>query len=102
LELINTVRVNQNLGRPGDWFKITAEANGNRISHLIEVSSQPSAEGAQKLAYMEDNSFSYGAIGFGTRDGEEFYLGPVHVMPLNTASESVFEKSRARVEHSKE
>jgi hypothetical protein len=102
LELINTVRVNQNLGRLGDWFKITAEANGNRISHLIEVSSQPSAEGAQKLAYMEDNSFSYGDIGFGTRDGEKFYLGPVHVMPLNTASEGAFGKSRARVEHPKE
>jgi hypothetical protein len=82
LELINTVRVNQDLGRPDDWFKITAEATGNRISHLIEAASQPRAAGAQKLAYMEDNSFSYGGIGFGTNDEEEFYFGPTHVVPL--------------------
>lgn len=87
LELINTVRVNQNLGRRGDWFKITAEGTGNRISHLIESASQPSAEGAQKLAYMQDNSFSYGAIGFGTRDDEEFYFGPTHVIPLKRATD---------------
>jgi hypothetical protein len=31
---------------------------------------------------MEDNSFSYGGIGFGTNDEETFYFGPTHVVPL--------------------
>jgi hypothetical protein len=81
LELINTIRVNQDLSRAGDWFTITVEAKGNLISHMMEVSSQP-REHAQRLASLEDGSFAYGGIGFATKEDEEFYLGPTTVVPL--------------------
>jgi hypothetical protein len=80
LELVNTIRVNQDLSRAGDWLTITIEAKGSHITHMMQVSSQP-RESAQRLASLEDSNFPYGTIGFGTKDGEEFYLGPTTVIP---------------------
>ncbi len=92
LELINTMRVNQDLSRAGDWFTITIEAKGSHIVHTMQVSSQPS-ERAHRLASLEDNSFSYGGIGFGTKDEEEFYLGPTTIIPDSQGAEVSPEES---------
>ena len=76
-----TFPVNQDLSQTDDWYHIIIEARGSKISHQIQVSSQPARE-PPKLAFLDDQTFSYGSIGFGTKDGEEFRLGSVTVAPL--------------------
>jgi hypothetical protein len=81
LSPISSIPVSQNLRQSGDWFSISVEAKGKTISHKIEVASQPSRE-PQNLGFLEDSTFSYGGIGFSTKDGEEFYSGPITVVPI--------------------
>jgi hypothetical protein len=81
LSPISSIPVSQNLRQSGDWFSIFVEAKGKTISHKIEVASQPSRE-PQNLGFLEDSTFSYGGIGFSTKDGEEFYSGPITVVPI--------------------
>jgi hypothetical protein len=85
--------VNQDLSQSGDWLSIFIEAKGSTISHKIEVSSQPSRE-PQNLAFLEDSTFSYGGIGFSTKDGEEFYSGPITVVPIKAS-----DPKKVAVEH---
>jgi hypothetical protein len=68
------------LSNPDDWIRVRVDAKGNKISHWIEVTSQPSAK-PRLIAELEDSSFLCGRIGLGSKDGEEFYTGPVIVAP---------------------
>jgi hypothetical protein len=79
-----TLSVNQDLSLADDWYQIIVEARGGTILHQIQVSSRPGRE-PQKLAYLEDHTFSYGSLGFGTKDGEEFRAARVTIVPLPTS-----------------
>ena len=68
------------LSNPDDWIRIRVEVTGNKISHLIEVPSQPSSK-PKLIAELEDSNFLCGRIGLGSKDGEEFYTGPIVVVP---------------------
>jgi hypothetical protein len=76
-----TLPVNQDLRQKDEWYQIIIEARGSKISHQIQLSSDPARE-PPKMALLEDQTFSYGRIGFGTKDGEEFRLGSITVVPL--------------------
>ena len=80
-----TLHVSHDLGRPDDSIHLSVEAKGRIIRHTIQVFSQPDV-GPQNLTYLDDGTFLYGGIGFGTKDGEEFRVWPIHVMPLKPAS----------------
>jgi TIR domain len=84
---LGTSRVNQDLSQPDEWCQIFVEARGSTISHQIQLTSRPGRE-PPKLAFLEDQTFSYGRIGFGTKDGEEFRLGSITVRPLPRSSQS--------------
>jgi hypothetical protein len=75
--------VNQDLSQADEWYRIIIEARGTKISHQIQPVSRPGRE-PPKLALLDDQTFSYGSIGFGTKDGEEFRLGSVTVVPLHS------------------
>jgi hypothetical protein len=76
-----TLPVNQDLSQADDSYHIIIEARGSTISHQIQVTSKPDTV-HQKLAYLQDQTFSHGGIGFGTKDGEEFRVRTVTVVPL--------------------
>jgi hypothetical protein len=83
-----TVNVSHDLGRPDDSIHLSVEAKGRIIRHTIQVFSQPDV-GPQNLTYLDDGTFLYGGIGFGTKDGEEFRVWPIHVMPLKPHSNAL-------------
>jgi uncharacterized caspase-like protein len=74
-------RVPENLGVPGDKFHIIIEANGPEIKHFIQVKSNPKATQPQPFSVTTDSTFSYGRIGFGSVEGEEFIVQFVGVIP---------------------
>jgi uncharacterized caspase-like protein len=74
-------RVPENLGVPGDKFHIIVEANGPEIKHYIQVKSNPKATQPQPFSVTTDSTFSYGRIGFGSLDGEDFIVQFVGIIP---------------------
>jgi uncharacterized caspase-like protein len=80
-ELLKTFTVPENLGVPGDKFHIIIEANGPEIKHLLQVKSNPKATQPQPFSLTTDTTFSNGRIGFGTKDGEEFVVQFVSIIP---------------------
>lgn len=82
-QLSPAVAIVEDLGRPGDSFVIKVEARGNSIRHFITVNNNPRADDPQPLGFItdNDNTFSHGAIGFTSKDGEEFIVQFVNVKP---------------------
>src|SRR4030095_5378882 len=80
-KLLKTFQVPENLGVPGDKFHIIVEASGPQIKHSIQVKSNPKATQPQPFSLMTDSTFSNGRVGFGTKDGEEFIVQFVSVIP---------------------
>ncbi|MEK6405493.1 MAG: caspase family protein [Acidobacteriota bacterium] len=80
-ELLKTFTVPETLGVPGDKFHIIIEANGPQIKHLLQVKSNPKATQPQPFSLVTDSTFSNGRIGFGTKDGEEFVVQFVSIIP---------------------
>jgi hypothetical protein len=68
------------LSGPDDSFHITIEASGRSINHFIEISSAPTAA-RQPLSVLDDNTFSYGSLGFASKDNEEFTVLFVNITP---------------------
>ena len=80
-KLLKLFRVPENLGVPGDKFHIIVEARGPEIKHFLQVKSNPKATQPQPFSLMTDTTFSNGQIGFGTKDGEEFVVQFVSIIP---------------------
>jgi hypothetical protein len=59
---------------------ITVEAKGPTIKHFIQLKSNPSA-GSLLISTLTDNTHSYGSVGFGTLNAEEFVVYSVAVIP---------------------
>lgn len=81
--LLSSDRVAEDLSRPNDSYTITVEAKGATIKHFIQLKSNPAA-GSQVFATLNDSTFSYGAIGFGGINGEEFIVYSVTVLPYGS------------------
>ena len=79
--LLKSDTVVDDLSRPNDQFTITIEAKGSTITHYFQARSAPKAEGAQLLSSVQDSTYSYGAIGFASKDGEEFLVRSVTIIP---------------------
>ena len=79
-QLLGTMPVVEDLSRPDDAYTITIEAKGPLIKHYIQLKSEP-LNGSMPLGLLLDSSFSYGAVGVGTKDGEEFILYTLFVLP---------------------
>ncbi len=80
-KLLKAFQVPENLGVPGDKFHIIIEASGPQIKHFLKVKSNPKATEPQPFSLMTDSTFSNGRIGFGTKDGEEFVVQFVSIIP---------------------
>lgn len=81
VKLLKVFRVPENLGVPGDKFHIIVEARGPEIKHYVQVKSDPKATQPQPFSLMSDTTFSNGQVGFGTKDGEEFVVQFVSIIP---------------------
>jgi len=80
-KLLKTFQVPEKLSVPGDKFHIIIEAKGPQITHFLQVKSNPKATQPQPFSLMTDSTFSNGRIGFGTKDGEEFVVQFVSIIP---------------------
>lgn len=78
---IKTDFVAEDLSRPDDSYHIVVEARGPAIKHSIQIKSAPRADGPQPMSLLSDTTFSYGAIGFATMDGEESSVFFVSIVP---------------------
>ena len=83
--LLKSDSVVEDLSRPKDQYHITIEVRGATIKHFITVSSNPSAT-SELMSTLTDSTFSYGTIGFGAIDGEEFAVYFVNVTPGESKS----------------
>lgn len=81
VKLLKVFRVPENLNVPGDKFHIIVEARGPEIKHFIQIKSNPKATQPQPFSLMSDTTFSNGQVGFGTKDGEEFVVQFVSIVP---------------------
>jgi uncharacterized caspase-like protein len=80
-KLLKVFRVPERLNVPGDRYHIIIEAQGQEIKHYLQVKSNPNATRPQPFSLVSDATFSNGRIGFGTRDGEEFIVQFVSIIP---------------------
>jgi len=80
-KLLKVFRVPEKLNIPGDKYHIIIEALGQEIKHYLQVKSNPNSTRPQPFSLVSDASFSNGRIGFGTRDGEEFIVQFVSIVP---------------------
>ena len=79
--LLKVFRVPEKLNLPGDKFHILIEAQGQEIKHYIQLKSNPNSTRPQPFSVVSNATFSNGRIGFGTRDGEEFIVQFVSIIP---------------------
>jgi hypothetical protein len=74
-------RVPEDLGRPDDTYQITIEARGGTITHRIQANSAPKSEEPKPFSVLQNVIFSQGGIGFGTKEGEEFIVRFLGIIP---------------------
>jgi serine/threonine protein kinase len=73
-----------NLGQEEDQFSITVKASGNVITSAIELVSSPTPE-PLVLGTINDAAYSSGAVGFATKDDEEFFVRGFKLIPARKA-----------------
>lgn len=81
LEWKDSQRIVENMSKKGDSFHITFEARGNRFDTRMTIASAPSAQ-PHLIGIFQDDSFSYGGIGFRGKDMSESLLQTFFVIPL--------------------
>ncbi len=81
LEWKDSQRIVEKLDKKGDSFHITFEAKGSRFDTGITIASAPSAK-PHMIGVFQDDSFSYGGIGFRGKDQSESLLQSFFVIPL--------------------
>jgi len=78
--ILKPIAVGADLGRRGDQFNLTIKAAGNRIEHYISLVSEPTLEPIL-LGTVTDPMIQEGSIGFGVKDGEEFAVRALKIVP---------------------
>jgi hypothetical protein len=68
------------LNLPDDQFHIFVDAVGSKITHSMTSNGSPT-ERPVILSELDDKSFASGKLGFMTRDGEEFWIRSISVLP---------------------
>ena len=81
LEWKDSQRIVEKLDKKGDSFHITFEARGSRFDTGVTIASMPSVK-PHMLGIFQDDSFSYGGIGFRGKDLSESLLQSFFVIPL--------------------
>ncbi|MCI0659503.1 MAG: PEGA domain-containing protein, partial [Acidobacteria bacterium] len=81
LELKDSRPIVEKLDSPGDSFHITFEARGGRFDTRMTIASAPSSQ-PHRIGISQDDSFSYGGIGFRGKDQSEALLQTFFVIPL--------------------
>jgi hypothetical protein len=79
-KLLKSEFVVDDLSHSNDQIHIIIYAKGPTITHLIKLSSSHTAN-PEKLSTLTDSAFSFGTVGFGAIDGEEFVVRFVNVTP---------------------
>lgn len=81
LEWKDTQRIVEKMSKKGDSFHIIFEAKGNRFDTRLTIASAPSAR-PHPIGIFQDDSFSYGGVGFRGKDMSEALLQTFFVIPL--------------------
>ncbi len=82
LEWKNSQRIVEKMDKKGDSFHITFEAKGNRFDTRITIASSPSIK-PRPIGIFQDDSLSYGGVGFKGKDLSESLLQTFFVIPIN-------------------
>ncbi len=80
LEWRDSQRIVEKIDKPGDSFHIIFEARGNRFDTRMTIASAPSTQ-PHRVGIFQDDSFSYGGIGFRGKDQSESLLQTFFVIP---------------------
>lgn len=81
LEWRDSQRIVEKIDKPGDSFHIIFEARGNQFDTRMTIASAPSTQ-PHRVGIFQDDSFSYGGIGFRGKDQSESLLQTFFVIPL--------------------
>lgn len=81
LEWKDSQRIVEKMDKKGDSFHITFEAKGSRFDTRLTIASAPSAK-PHMIGIFQDDSFSYGGVGFRGKDASESLLQTFFVIPL--------------------
>jgi hypothetical protein len=81
LEWRDSQRIVEKIDKPGDSFHIIFEARGNRFDTRMTIASAPSTN-PHLIGIFQDDSFSYGGVGFRGKDQSESLLQTFFVFPL--------------------
>jgi hypothetical protein len=81
LEWKDSQRIVEKIDKKGDSFHITFEARGNRFDTRMTIASAPSDK-PHLIGIFQDDSLSYGGVGFRGKDLSESLLQTFFVIPL--------------------
>ncbi|HKQ77188.1 MAG TPA: carboxypeptidase regulatory-like domain-containing protein [Blastocatellia bacterium] len=82
LELKDSRPIVVSIDKPGDSFHIIFEARGGRFDTRMIILSAPSAK-PSLIGISQDDSFSYGGVGFRGKDQSDSLLQTFFVIPLS-------------------
>ena len=82
LEWKDSQRIVEKMDKKGDSFHIIFEAKGNRFDTRLTIASVPSAR-PHPIGVFQDDTFSYGGVGFRGKDASESLLQTFFVIPLH-------------------
>ncbi|MGE0126861.1 MAG: carboxypeptidase regulatory-like domain-containing protein [Blastocatellales bacterium] len=81
LELKDSRPIVEKIDKPGDSFHIIFEARGGRFDTKMTIASAPTVQ-PHRIGIFQDDSFSYGGVGFRGKDQSEAMLQTFFVIPL--------------------
>jgi hypothetical protein len=81
LQWMDSRPIVEKIDKKGDSFHIIFEARGNRFDTRMTIASAPSTK-PHLIGIFQDDSFSYGGIGFRGKDQSEYLLQTLFVIPL--------------------
>jgi hypothetical protein len=81
LELKDSRPIVEKIDKPGDSFHIIFEARGGRFDTRMTIASLPSVK-PYLIGIFQDDSFSYGGVGFRGKDQSESLLQTFFIIPL--------------------
>jgi hypothetical protein len=81
LQWLDSRPIVENMNKPGESFHITFEARGGRFDTRMTLASAPSAQ-PHLIGIFQDDTLSYGGVGFRGKDLSESLLQSFFVIPL--------------------
>jgi hypothetical protein len=82
LELKDSRPIVEKIDKPGESFHIIFEARGGRFDTRMIIASAPATK-PHLIGISQDDSFSYGGVGFRGKDQSESLLQTFFVIPLS-------------------